>query len=129
MEKNPGIRKMPKPRKTLWRPGQSPYAEFLKSLTPEEHAEHLKERANRRTMKKAFEQVVHEYQSQWIAKINNAMVAVIDRAIATGDPACLIAVHDRIIGRPIETINTDSNKILPWNDNVDVTRLDDDAAE
>ena len=107
---------MATPRKTLWKPGTSPYADFIKSLTPEEREEHLKERANRRTMKKAFEIVVKEYQIEWVAKINEAMVAVINKAIRDGDPSALIAVSDRIIGKPTETIVSESDQILPWND-------------
>jgi hypothetical protein len=112
-----------------WLPGKSPYAEYLHKLTPEQKAEHLKERANRRTMKKAFEIVVSNYQAEWIAKINKAMLAVIDRAIETGDPACLVAVADRIIGKPVDTINTETNLVLPWNADEPIVPSDDDEDE
>lgn len=67
-------------------------------------------------MKKAFEATANELQAEWIARINTGMVAVLEKAIRDGDPAALACVFDRIIGKPSETINSDTNLVLPWVD-------------
>jgi hypothetical protein len=103
-------------RHPLWKPGESPYADWLKTLTPAERESHLEARRNKKSMRKAFETIVLAQQEEWLKKINQGMVAVINRAIETGDASALIAVHDRIIGKPVETINADTNQILPWED-------------
>lgn len=113
-------------QKILWKPGQTPYADFLKSLTPEEKEAHMQVRRNKKSMRKAFEAVVLAQQGEWLNKINQAMVSVINKAIENGDSAALIAVHDRIIGKPTETINTETNQILPWDsDAIKPTTTDD----
>jgi hypothetical protein len=113
----------------VWEPGKAVYSEWLKKLTPEEREQHLANRRNKRTMRKAYEQVVLAQQSEWIRKINQGVIAVLDRAIRDGDPAALTAVFDRIIGKPVETLNTESNLVLPWNADEPIVQSDDDEDE
>jgi hypothetical protein len=98
-----------------WQPGQAPYADFLKSLTPEEKEVHLRKRRERRAMREAFRQVIDEYQHEWAAELNNAAWAVLQRARQTGDPASFVAVFDRIVGRAPDQA-TDAGRPLPWSD-------------
>jgi hypothetical protein len=107
-----------------WVPGKGVYSEWLKTLSSEEKEAHLQQRRNKKTMRKAYEQVVMTQQSEWIRKINQGVIAVLDRAIRDGDPAALTAVFDRIIGKPVETLNTESNLVLPWNDTSNDTKID-----
>jgi hypothetical protein len=65
-------------------------------------------------MRDAYKSVVMVQQEAWLAKINAGMVSVIDKAIREGDAAALIAVHDSIIGKPVDTFVSDSSKVLPW---------------
>jgi hypothetical protein len=106
-------KKMPEGRR--WKPGQAPYADFLKSLTPEQKEIHLRKRRERKAMREVFGQVVDEFQSQWAAEMHNAAWAVLIKARDSGDPQAFAAVFDRIIGRPVDT-NTDQGRILPWSD-------------
>ena len=106
-------KKMPEGKR--WKPGQAPYADFLKSLTPEQKEIHLRKRRERKAMREVFSQVVDEFQSQWAAEMHNAAWAVLIKARTTGDPQAFAAVFDRIVGRPVDT-NTDQGRILPWSD-------------
>ena len=103
--------------KIIWEPGQAPYADFLKKLTPEEKAAHLKQRRERKAMKKAIGQVVEEYQHKWIAELHNAAWRQLIKARDSGDTQAFVAVWDRIIGRPQEQDHTDqASSPLPWSD-------------
>jgi len=103
-----------------WVKGQTPYADFLKRLTPEEKAAHLQERANRKTMRKAMELIIEEQQSQWLSGLNNAAAVMLAKALDTGDHQAFIAVWDRIVGKPKDEVTIeDNNKPLPWNDDFD----------
>lgn len=106
-------KKMPEGRR--WKPGSAPYADFLKSLTPEQKEIHLRKRREKKAMREVFKQVVDEFQNQWAAEMHNAAWAVLIKARNTGDPQAFAAVFDRIIGRPVDT-NSDEGRILPWND-------------
>ena len=97
---------MPAP---LWQPGKAPYAEWLRTLTPEEKETHLNERKIRKSMKQAMKEVVEAQQAEWLARINNAMVSVIDKAEREGDAQALATVYDRIIGKPDSQVDVTSN--------------------
>jgi hypothetical protein len=97
-----------KERKTLWKPGQTPYPEFLKSLTPAEREAHLQQRKLKKSMKNAFEKIIQAQQEEWLAKLNSAFIAVLDRAVQTGDPAALAAVFDRMVGKPETAVDITS---------------------
>jgi hypothetical protein len=93
----------------LWEPGKAVYAEWLKSLTPEEKAAHLAERKVKKNMKKAWEEIKEAQQAQWLSKINSAMIAVLEKAVADGDAHALATVFDRMIGKPQDTVDVTSN--------------------
>jgi hypothetical protein len=100
-----------------WIPGRGVYSEWLKTLTAEQRALHLQERAQRKSMKTAMKEVVEQYQSQWIAEMHNAAWAQLAKARDTGDTAAFVAVWDRIVGRPQEQDMSDQNqRALPWTD-------------
>ena len=103
--------------KILWEPGKAPYAEFLKRLTPEEKAAHLRERKERKAMKMAMKDVVEEYQTRWIAELHNAAWAQLVKARESGDTQAFVAVWDRIVGKPQESdLDANSMRPLPWTD-------------
>ena len=104
-------------RKTQWVPGKAVYSEWLKTLTPDQRALHLQQRAQRKSMKTAMRQVVEQYQTQWIAELHNAAWRQLVKARESGDTAAFVAVWDRIVGRPQEQDQTDDNqRALPWSD-------------
>lgn len=105
----------PIPGNKAWKPGTAPYADFLKSLTPEQKAEHLRQRRERKAMRQVMKELVEEYQTQWAAEMHNAAWAVLMKARNTGDPQAFAAVFDRIVGRPTET-KPDDGRALPWSD-------------
>lgn len=103
--------------KIKWEPGTAPYADFLKSLTPEQKAAHLKERKERKAMKVAMKEVVEEYQTRWIAELHNAAWAQLVKARESGDTQAFVAVWDRIVGKPQESdMDASSQRPLPWTD-------------
>lgn len=116
---------MPTP---IWRPGESPYAEWLKNRTPEELAAHKIQRAQKKSMKKAFDKVVQAQQEIWISRINEGLLAVLKKAVETGDSNAIAVVFDRVIGKPVDTITTDDDRILPWS-NSDTLRPNDKPDE
>lgn len=93
----------------LWEPGKAVYSEWLKTLTPEEKQIHLLERKQRKTMKKAMAEVIESQKEAWLAKMNNALDAVLTRAVETGDATALATVYDRIIGKPDTNLDVTSN--------------------
>jgi hypothetical protein len=100
-----------------WEPGKAVYSEWLKTLTADQRAQHLRERAERKAIKQAMTRVVEEYQSRWTAELHNAAWAQLVKARDSGDTAAFVAVWDRIVGRPQETDRADSSqKPLPWTD-------------
>jgi hypothetical protein len=96
---------MPTP---IWEPGKSAYGEFLKTLTEEEREQHMAERKARKSMKEAFKLVIESQQEAWLAKINNAFDAVLNRAILEGDAQALATVHDRLVGKPDQNVDVTS---------------------
>jgi len=102
--------------KKIWDPGATPYADYLKKLTPEEKLAHLERRRNKKNMKKAMAAVTEQYQAKWIAELHNAAWAQLMRARDSGDTAAFVAVWDRIIGRPQDSQGQDNERPLPWSD-------------
>lgn len=102
--------------KKVWQPGVTPYADYLKSLSPEEKAEHLERRRRKKNMKRAMAAVTEQYQAQWISELHNAAWAQLIKARETGDTAAFVAVWDRIVGRPQDTAQTETERPLPWSD-------------
>ena len=107
------IRTPPEGRR--WQPGQAPYAEWLKTLTPEQREAHLLDRRKRKAMREVMRQVVAEYQAQWAAGIHTAAWRVLERARTTGDAMAFMAVWDRIVGRAPDAAQ-DQAQPLPWQD-------------
>jgi len=105
----------PIPGNTPWKPGQAPYADYLKKLTPEQREAHLKKRRERKAMRQVMKEVVEEYQTQWASELHNAAWAVLMKARREGDAQAFAAVFDRIVGRPQE-VRTDEGRVLPWSD-------------
>jgi hypothetical protein len=103
------------PQGQLWKPGATPYRDFLDSLTPEQREQHLQQRRERRHMRQAFQEVVQEYQSRWAAEMHNAAWAVLKKARDQGDAQAFAAVFDRIVGRAPENA-PDAGRALPWRD-------------
>jgi cell division inhibitor SulA len=106
----------PIPNSKPWNPGQAPYAEWLKALTPEQKEAHLRQRREKKSMKRAMAAVVEQYQSRWVAELHNAAWAQLVRARESGDTQAFVAVWDRIVGRPQENDQTDTERPLPWSD-------------
>ena len=103
----------PKP----WKPGDTPYADYLNSLTPEEYQQHLEDRRRRKEMKTVMKQVTEEFQSIWVSELHNAAWKLLERARDTGDPVAFAAVWDRIIGKHYKEADIeDMDKPLPFKD-------------
>jgi len=113
MARNPRV---PMPEGRRWEPGQAPYAEYLRSLTPEQKEQHLARRRERKALKAAVQAVTQHYQAQWVAELHNAAWQQLAKARDTGDTAAFVAVWDRIVGRPQEQTNSDAERPLPWSD-------------
>lgn len=94
--------------KLLWEPGKSPYSEWLKTLTPEEKEQHLIERKQKKSMRKAFEEVIESQKEAWLAKINNGFEAALNKAIENGDAQSIAIIHDRLIGKPKDNVDITS---------------------
>ena len=105
----------PIPGNTPWKPGQAPYADYLKKLTPEQREAHLKKRRERKAMREVMKQTVMEYQAQWASELHNAAWAVLMKARREGDAQAFASVFDRIVGRPTE-VRSDEGRALPWSD-------------
>lgn len=102
-----------------WKPGESPYADWLKSLTPEEYEAHLEQRRKKKAMRQAMETVVKQNQELWLAELNNTAAELLKKAQTEGDVQAFVAVWDRVVGKPKDEVNLDTNKPLPWNDDLD----------
>jgi hypothetical protein len=105
----------PIPNARPWKPGDSPYADYLNRLTVEERAAHLKKRREKKAMRQVMREVVEEYQTEWAAEMHNAAWAVLMKARNTGDAQAFATVFDRIVGRPQEA-RADDARALPWTD-------------
>jgi len=101
-----------------WKPGETPYVEFLNSLTPEQYQQHLEDRRRRKEMKTVMKKVTDEFQSIWVSELHNAAWRLLERARDSGDPQAFAAVWDRIIGKDWagDNIDTSGNKPLPFKD-------------
>jgi len=115
-----------------WQPGDTPYAAFLKNLRdndPEGYQAHLLERKQRKLIRNAMKEVVDAQRAKWIAMFHNSALKLLEKAVESGDAAAYAILHDRYIGKPAETINSDTNLILPWADDVTDTDTDTDTGE
>ena len=99
----------------IWKPGTAPYADFLKTLTPEQKEAHLKKRREKKAMREVMKQTINEYQAQWASELHNAAWAVLMKARREGDAQAFASVFDRIVGRPQEA-KPDDGRALPWSD-------------
>jgi hypothetical protein len=99
---------------TRWNPGSAPYATWLKTLTPDKYRAHMEERRAKKSMRKAMEEVIKNSQSTWVQAFNNAGVQLMKRAMEEGDVQAYTALYDRIIGKPIDVLDIEENRILPW---------------
>ncbi len=99
--------------------GNDSYARFLKGLTEEEYAAHLEERRKRKSMRQAMERVQNEYQDIWISQLHNAAFRCLEKAMVHGDPVAFATVFDRIVGKPTQKIELNSDdKPLPFDDDL-----------
>ena len=99
--------------------GNNSYAEFLKGLTEEEYAQHLDERRKRKSMRAAMERVQNEYQDIWVSQLHNAAFRCLEKAMVHGDPVAFATVFDRIVGKPAQKIELNSDdKPLPFDDDL-----------
>lgn len=99
--------------------GNRSYADFLAGLTPEEYQQHLDERRKRKSMRAAMERVQNEYQDIWISQLHNAAFRCLEKAMIHGDPVAFATVFDRIVGKPTQKIELNSDdKPLPFNDDL-----------
>lgn len=100
--------------------GNNAYRDFLDSLTPEQYEAHLEERRKRKSMRQAMERVQNEYQDIWISQLHNAAFRCLEKAMVHGDPVAFATVFDRIVGKPMQKIelNSDDDKPLPFNDDL-----------
>ena len=105
----------PIPNAKPWKPGEAPYADYLRNLTPEQREAHLKKRRDRKAMRQVMKEVVDEYQTQWAAEMHNAAWAVLMKARREGDAQAFASVFDRIVGRP-QDAKPDDGRALPWSD-------------
>ena len=100
-----------------WKPGETPYVEFLNKLTPEQKEAHLKERRERKAMRNAMKEVQQEFQNVWLSELHNAAFELLKKARETKDPAAFCAVWDRVVGKPKEIeLEVSSDKPLPFTD-------------
>lgn len=96
--------------------GDTLYADFIKTLTPEEHEAHLAQRALNRekkkmqlSMKEAMKAVIDSNRDQWLATFNNAAVVLMQKALDSGDVQAFTAVYDRFVGKPDSLVDVTSN--------------------
>lgn len=101
-----------------WKPGATPYKDFIEKLTPEERTAHLKKRAEKKAMKKVMKQVTEEFQEQWAAELHNAAWKILMRARDKSDPIAFAAIWDRIVGKPKvdDDALVDPDRPLPFKD-------------
>jgi len=108
------------PKKPInrFKPGDTPYKDFIESLTPEERELHLKKRAEKKAMKKVMKQVVDEYQAEWASELHNAAWKVLMKARDKSDPIAFAAIWDRIVGKPKVDDDhlVDPDRPLPFKD-------------
>lgn len=107
-----------KKQKNRFKPGNSHYRDFINSLSPEEYQQHLAERRRRKAMRQAMETVQNEFQSEWISAIHNAAWKTLQRALETGDPVAFATVYDRVIGKPAQKDAADTERPLPFSDDL-----------
>jgi hypothetical protein len=91
-----------------WKPGEAPYATWLKTLTPEEKLAHLEERKIKKSMRQAMKETIEANQNVWIQAFNNAGVTLMRKAIEEGDVQAFTALYDRLIGKPQDTLDVTS---------------------
>jgi len=108
----------------MWKPGDSPYADYIKSLTPEQLEAHKIKRAVKKSMKKSMQIIVEQQEAHWLAALNNAGAAVLAKAALKGDPQAYMAVYDRIIGKPQTEVIIDTETPLVWNDDFEDHSID-----
>lgn len=112
-----------------WKPGSSPYADYLANLTPDEKAAHLAARATKKSMKQAMKAVVKHQQDIWISELNNVAARLIAKAVEEGDTQAFIAVWDRVVGKPESEVKFESETPLVWADDFDDGPADDEEQE
>lgn len=100
-------------------PGNNAYRDFLETLTPEAYEQHLAERSKRKSMRQAMERVQNEYQDIWISQLHNAAFRCLEKAMIHGDPVAFATVFDRIVGKPTQKIEVNSEaRALPFTDDL-----------
>ena len=85
--------------------GGHPYSNYLKSLTPEEHRDHLADRKMKRTLRQVMAGDIDAAREYWAQAMMMAMGAQLHKAIVQGDTAAFTNLWDRTIGKPADTVN------------------------
>lgn len=88
-----------------WKEGTAPYAEYLKSLTPEQYAAHMDERKTRKTLRQLMSGNIDDSREYWAAAMTMAMGVQLQKAIINGDTGAFVQLWDRTIGKPADTVN------------------------
>lgn len=91
--------------KYQFKPGQAPYGDFLKSLTPEQYAEHMEARRTRRTLRQLMSGNIDDSREYWASAMTLAMGVQLQKAIVNGDTGAFVQLWDRTIGKPADTVN------------------------
>ena len=102
--------------KPNFKPGDTPYVDYLNRLTPAEREAHLEQRRLNKekkklqmTMKEAMKAVIDSNRDQWLATFNNAAVVLMQKALDSGDVQAFTAVYDRFVGKPDSLVDVTSN--------------------
>jgi hypothetical protein len=91
--------------KNQWKPGSTPYGDYLKSLTPEEYQAHMDDRKMRKTLRQLMTGNIDDSRDFWASAMQMAMGVQLHKAITTGDTSAFVQLWDRTIGKPADTVN------------------------
>jgi len=106
--------------KLTWKPGDTPYKDFIDKLTPEEYEAHIQKRKKKKEHKKLKDEMdsLIQYNKQiWLSSINNAFAKALVTAEATNDIDTVVKIYDRLIDNKRD-FNVDLDIPLPWNDDL-----------
>jgi len=92
------------------------YADWLKTLTPEEFEAHKRERAARKSLKQAHKEMTDHYKEEITATMLNLGFELLEEARKNKDANAYAILFDRLIGKPQEIDITSNKQVLPWID-------------
>lgn len=88
-----------------WKPGSTPYYDWLAKLTPEERAAHKEEVKTRKTLRQLMSGNIDDSREFWAQAMTLAMGVQLQKAIIHGDTGSFTQLWDRTIGKPADTVN------------------------